>query len=55
MCVIAVNGSIVPGPGVINLFESKSCFLVQIHAKGYQFDTHTSEIKICLNYAINKN
>ena len=31
---------------VTNLFETESYFLVQIHAKGYQFDTHTSEIKI---------
>jgi len=29
-------------------FETQSCFLVQIHAKGYQFDTQTSEIKICI-------
>ena len=34
-------------PGVTNLIETESHFLVQIHAKGYQFDTHTSEIKIC--------
>jgi len=27
-------------PGVTNLFETESYFLVQIHAKGYQFDTH---------------
>jgi len=33
--------------GVTNLFETKSYFLVQIHVKGYQFDTHTSKIKIC--------
>jgi len=33
--------------GVTNLFETASYFLVQIHAKGYQFDTHISEIKIC--------
>jgi len=33
--------------GVTNLFETESYFLVQIHAKGYRFDTHTSEIKIC--------
>jgi len=32
--------------GVSNLFETESNFLVQIHAKGYHFDTHTSEIKI---------
>jgi len=32
-------------PGVINLFETESYFLVQIHAKGNQFDAHTSEIK----------
>jgi len=25
--------------GVTKLFETQSCFLVQIHAKGYQFDT----------------
>jgi len=31
--------------GVTNLYETESYFLVQIHAKGYQFDTHTSEIK----------
>ena len=28
-----------PEPGGTNLFETKSYFLVQIHAKGYQFDT----------------
>jgi len=28
-----------------NLFETESYLLVQIHVKGYQFDTHTSEIK----------
>ena len=33
--------------GVTNLFETENYFLVQIHAKGYQFDTHTSDIKIC--------
>jgi len=33
--------------GVTNLFETESYFLVQIHAKGDQFETHTSEIKIC--------
>jgi len=33
--------------GVTNLFETESYFLVQIHAKGNQFDTHTSQIKIC--------
>jgi len=33
--------------GVTNLFETESYFLVQIHAKAYQFDTHTSEINIC--------
>jgi len=33
------------GAGVTNLYETESYFLVQIHAKGYQFDTHTSEIK----------
>jgi len=33
--------------GVTNLFEIESYFLVQIIAKGYQFDTHTSEMKIC--------
>jgi len=27
--------------GTTNLFETESYFLVQIHAKGYQFDTHT--------------
>ena len=27
-------------PGVTNLFDTESYFLVQIHAKGYQFDTH---------------
>jgi len=31
--------------GVTNLFETESYFMVQIHAKGDQFDTHTSEIK----------
>ena len=36
-----------PRAGVTNLFENESYFLVQIHAKGYQFGTHTSEIKIC--------
>jgi len=25
--------------------QTQSCFLVQIHAKVYQFDTHTSENK----------
>jgi len=35
--------------GVTKLFETQSCFLVQIHAKGYKFDTQTSEIKICRN------
>ena len=34
--------------GVTKLFETQSCFFVQIHAKGYQFDTQTSEIKICI-------
>jgi len=34
--------------GVTKLFETQSCFLVQIYAKGYQFDTQTSEIKICI-------
>ena len=33
--------------GVTNLFETESYFLVQIYAMGYQFDAHTSEIKIC--------
>jgi len=32
--------------GITNLFETESYFLVQIYAKSYQFDTHTSEIKI---------
>jgi len=32
--------------GVTNLFLTESS-LVEIHAKGYQLDTHTSEIKIC--------
>jgi len=36
--------------GVTHLFETESYFLVQIHAKGCQFDTHTSEIKICTIY-----
>jgi len=32
--------------GVTKLLpQTQSCFLVQIHAKVYQFDTHTSEIK----------
>jgi len=30
-------------PGVTKLFETESKVLVQIHAKGYQSDTHTSE------------
>ena len=33
--------------GVTILFDTESYVLVQKHAKGYQFDTHTSEIKIC--------
>ena len=33
-------------PGVTNLFEIESYFLVQIQAKGYQLDAHTSERKI---------
>ena len=32
--------------GVTKLFETQNCFLVQILAKGYHFDTQTSEIKI---------
>jgi len=32
-----------PKSGATNLFEAESYFLVQIRAKGYQFDTHTSE------------
>jgi len=27
---------------VTNVFETESCFLIQIHAKGCQFDTQTS-------------
>ena len=34
--------------GVTKLFEIQSCFLVQIHAKGYQFDTQTFDIIICI-------
>jgi len=30
-----------------DLFETESYSLVYIHAKGYQFDTHISEMKIC--------
>jgi len=37
----------VSSPGVTNVFETESYFMVQIHAKGYQSDAHTSEIKIC--------
>jgi len=46
-------------PEVTNLFGTESCFLVQIHAKGHQFDTYTSEIKFAkfvFNHVIiNKN
>jgi len=31
--------------GVTKLFETQSCVFVQIHVKGYQFDTQTSETK----------
>jgi len=34
--------------GVTKLFETQSCFLVQKQWKVYQFDTQTSEIKICV-------
>jgi len=44
--------------GVTNLFGTES-YLEQNHAKGYQFDTHASEIKFAkfiFNYVIiNKN
>ena len=33
--------------GSTKIFKTQSYFLVQIHAKGYQFDTQTFEIKIC--------
>jgi len=33
---------------VTKLFKTQSYFLVQIHAKGYQFDTQTFEIRICV-------
>jgi len=33
--------------GVTNLFETESYFLVQSYVKGYQFDTHATEINIC--------
>jgi len=33
--------------GVTNLFGTEGYFLVQVHAKDYQFDTHSSEINIC--------
>ena len=41
---------------VANLFENESYFIVHIHAKGYQFDTHTSDIQFAqfvFNYVIN--
>jgi len=44
--------------GVTDLFETESYFLVQILAKGYQFDTHTAEIKLAefgFNYVIINN
>jgi len=33
--------------GATKLFKTQSYFLVQIHAKGYQFDTQTFETKVC--------
>jgi len=33
--------------GVTKLFETRSYFLVQIHANGYQSNTQTFQIKIC--------
>jgi len=31
-----------------NYLKLRAAILVQIHAKGYQFDTQTSEIKMCI-------
>jgi len=42
-------------PGATNVFENERYFLLQIHAKGYQSGTHTSEIKFAsfvFNYVI---